>query len=47
VTATLLDDARAKATGPWVFGERDRPPSPDAIGWWWTRARKLTGIDTR
>ena len=47
VTVALLDVARAAATGPWVFGEGDQPPNPDGIGWWWTRARKLAGIDTR
>ena len=26
---------------------RGRRAAPDRIGWWWTRARKLSGIDRR
>lgn len=32
---------------PWVFGVDERTPAPDRIGWWWTRARALSGIDTK
>lgn len=46
-TLSHLEDARAKATGPWVFGEGDEPPNPDKIGHWWARARQLSGIDKR
>ncbi|MFN0088891.1 MAG: tyrosine-type recombinase/integrase [Acidimicrobiales bacterium] len=31
--------------GPWMFTVGVDPPKPDAIGWWWRRARKLAGID--
>jgi integrase len=30
--------------GEWVFGLFE-PANPDRIGWWWQRARKLSGID--
>jgi integrase len=33
--------------GPWMFGLRTELVSPDRIGWWWKRARKLAGIDER
>jgi integrase len=30
--------------GEWVFGLFE-PANPDRIGWWWRRARELSGID--
>ena len=33
--------------GPWMFGLGPELVSPDRIGWWWKRARKLAGIDER
>ena len=36
-----------QALSPWMFSVDDRPPAPDRIGWWWTRARKMSGIDVR
>ena len=39
-----LADERS-AYGPWVFTIGENPPNPDRIGWWWTRARALSGID--
>jgi integrase len=37
---------RERATyGPWMFGLGPELVSPDRIGWWWTRSRKLSGID--
>lgn len=33
--------------GPWMFGVGDEPCAPDRIGWWWARARKLSGIDLK
>jgi integrase len=32
--------------GPWMFGLGPELVSPDRIGWWWTRARKMSGIDS-
>jgi integrase len=31
--------------GPWMFGLGPELVSPDRIGWWWTRSRKLSKID--
>jgi hypothetical protein len=31
----------------WMFSHEDRSAAPDRIGWWWTRARKVSGIDRR
>lgn len=33
--------------GPWMFGLGPEFVSPDRIGWWWKRARKLAGIDAK
>jgi integrase len=33
--------------GPWMFGLGPEVVSPDRIGWWWSRSRKLSGIDTK
>jgi integrase len=33
--------------GPWMFGLGPELVSPDRIGWWWTRARRIAGIDAR
>jgi integrase len=46
-TVRLLDALRAEREefGPWMFGLGDEPPHPDRIGWWWQRARQLSGID--
>ena len=46
-TQSLIEAARAEREqySPWVFGEDQTPPSPDKIGWWWSRTRKLSGID--
>lgn len=46
-TIVLVEAARARRAeySPWVFGEDQTPPSPDKIGWWWSRTRKLAGID--
>ena len=33
--------------GPWLLAVGDRPPSPDAISWWWRHARENSGIDAR
>ena len=33
--------------GPWMFGVGPDLVPPDHIGWWWTRARKESGIDKK
>ena len=33
--------------GPWMFGLGPELVSPDRIGWWWKRARKLAGIEEK
>lgn len=33
--------------GPWMFGLGPELVTPDRIGWWWRRARKLSGIDPK
>jgi integrase len=33
--------------GPWMFGLGPELVSPDRIGWWWSRSRKLSGIDAK
>jgi len=32
---------------PYMFSDTVGPANPDRIGWWWKRARDLSGIDTR
>ncbi len=48
-TLRLIAELRfeRQAVSPWLFSVEDRPPAPDRIGWWWTRARKMSGIDVR
>jgi integrase len=29
----------------WMFSDTEKPPHPDRIGYWWRRARALSGID--
>lgn len=31
----------------WMFSPDEPPPNPDRIGWWWRRARELSGIDKK
>jgi integrase len=33
--------------GPWMFGLGPELVSPDRIGWWWKRARRIAGIDEK
>lgn len=43
-------DAMANEWGhltTWLFSPDEPPPKPDRIGWWWRRARKLSGIDPK
>ena len=48
-TAAAVEEMRAEREpyGPWMFGLGPELVSPDRIGWWWKRARKLAGIDER
>jgi len=33
--------------GPWMFGLGPDLVAPDRIGWWWSRARTMSGIDKK
>ncbi|MDP9335728.1 MAG: site-specific integrase [Actinomycetota bacterium] len=33
-----------EVVGPYMFSIDEGPPNPDRIGWWWQRARDLSGI---
>ena len=33
--------------GPWMFALGPEMVTPDRIGWWWRRARKISGIDPK
>jgi integrase len=33
--------------GPYLCGLGETPPNPDRVGWWWQRARALSGIDKK
>lgn len=48
-TFRAIDELRSVygELGPWMLAPGDRPPSPDAIGWWWRHAREAAGIDPR
>lgn len=48
-TAAMLAEAREgrEEFAPWLFSDLDAPPNPDRIGWWWSRARKASGIDSK
>lgn len=39
--------AAHQGISPYMFSLTLGPPNPDRIGWWWQRARKLSGIDPR
>jgi integrase len=36
-----------RGLGPWLLSIGERPPSPDALSWWWRHARDRAGIDHR
>jgi len=46
-TVALIENLRAEREphGPWMFGLGPDVVSPDRIGWWWRRARQISGID--
>jgi integrase len=48
-TVDLIAALRAEREpyGPWMFGLGPELVSPDRVGWWWRRARKLSGIDPK
>jgi integrase len=31
----------------WMFSDTERPPHPDRVGYWWKRARTISGVDMR
>jgi integrase len=48
-TMRLIDtqrNLRASIT-KWMFSDTERPPHPDRVGYWWKRARILSGVDLR
>jgi integrase len=36
-----------EAVSSFMFSLTAAPPSPDRIGWWWSRTRKMAGIDPK
>jgi len=48
-TLVLIEAVRVQRQpyGPWMFGLGPELVSPDRIGWWWRRSRKLSGIDAK
>jgi len=48
-TLALIEAVRLQRQpyGPWMFGLGPELVSPDRIGWWWSRSRKLSGIDSK
>jgi integrase len=50
-TETLAEIAALRevreAVSPYMFSLTDGPPNPDRIGWWWTRTRRVAGIDPK
>ena len=48
-TLALIETVRVQRQpyGPWMFGLGPELVSPDRIGWWWSRSRKLSGIDAK
>ncbi len=36
-----------EAVSPFMFSLTPGPPSPDRIGWWWSRTCKAAGIDSK
>ena len=48
-TLALIEAVRVQRQpyGPRMFGLGPGLVSPDRIGWWWGRSRKLSGIDSK
>jgi integrase len=48
-TLALIESVRVQREpyGPWMFGLGPELVSPDRIGWWWSRSRKLSGIEAK
>ena len=48
-TVDLIAELRRERApyGPRMFGPGPELVSPDRIGWWWSRSRKLSGIDSK
>lgn len=46
-TVALIEKLRDERSqfGPWMFSIGEAPPNPDRIGYWWSQARLLAGID--
>ena len=39
--------AQRECVSPYLFSTTEGPPNPDRIGWWWKRAREMSGIDLK
>lgn len=48
-TVRMIEALRdgGSAASEYVFSATSGPPNPDRIGWWWRRARELSGIDRK
>lgn len=48
-TVEMFEALRADRLGEsdYVFSRVSAPPNPDRIGWWWRRAREISGIDRK
>ena len=46
-TVAMLEPLRQKRQryAPWMFSDTETAPPPDRLGYWWSRCRKLSGID--
>ena len=47
-TLTEIEQLRKerRQISPYMFSMNEGPANPDRIGWWWKRARDLSGIDS-
>lgn len=46
-TSAAVLRAQREGVSPYLFSLTSDPPNPDRIGWWWRRARSLSGIDAK
>jgi integrase len=48
-TLAVIEEWRTarEGLGPWLLSVGEQPPSADGLTWWWTTARKASGIDPK
>jgi integrase len=48
-TLTLIAERREirESITEWMFSDTERPPHPGRVGYWWQRARTISGVDSR